>query len=321
MIFHNIIFLNKSKKVLIPGLQLKELKPIASLLHPSNIIIPLLAISIIAQLADNLKDVLSPKEIQRLPSVKVYNKIIYSGFNSSSLAAIVSLSKTLGPELEALSVLTVSERLNFLRLLQKKIIFSKMLPKVSSNLRNLYDPNELIKHRKGLSMQFKSSMVANSLFSFNSIVLGMSLPNVNLDCIIESSKILWLNLGLSIEEFDFLLRKQASNIIKRDPKFSKLFSVEKECDCLKILALSEFNSIMKFESFINFEEDIVIMKGENNLVLLESELRFIRRSIAEIPEEVFIPNNDLSDVILRTAYDQRKNHKLQVNRFVKNIRS
>ena len=321
MILHNIIFLNKSKKVLIPGLQFKELKPIASLLHPSNIIIPLLTISIIAQITDNLKDVLSQKEIQRLSSVKVYSKLIYSGFNSSSLAAIVSLSKTLGPELEALSVLTVSERLNFLRLLQKKIIFSKILPKVSSHLRNLYDPNELIKHRKGLSMQFKSSMIANSLFSFNSVVQGTSLPNVNLDFIIQSSKILWLNLGLPIEEFEFLLRKQASNIIKRDSKLNTLFNVEKECDCLKILALSEFNSIMKFEGFINFEEDMVIVKGENNLVLLENELGFIRRSMVEIPEEIFIPNNNLSDAILRTAYDQRKSHKLQVNRFLKNVRS
>lgn len=321
MVLNKLTVVSKSRKILLPGVQAKDLKPVAGLLHPSNLLVPLLAVSLLSQLSDNVKDTLKSRDIQKLPSIKFYSKLIYFGLNSCSLSTIFALSKTLGPELETLSILNVSERLNFLRLLHKKIIFSQLPPKISSNIRNLYNPTELIKHRKGLAVQFKSTLVGNSLFSRHSIVLGISLPCLSLSCIIESAKIFWLSLGLQVEEFDFMVKKQSFNILKKYPKLNNYFTIENECDCLRIIAFSEFNNIMKFDEFLTFDEDIIIARGEQNLIPLERELGFIKRSVFDMPAEIFILENDLSDVIMRAACDQRKKHKSQFDTILRNANS
>lgn len=311
MATRDINIINKSRKVLLPGIQFKDLKPISSLIHPSNIIMPLLLISILAQISDNLKGILGPKDIQRLSSVKFYSKILYSGFNSVALSAIFSLSKTLGPEVETLSALTVSERLNFLRALQKKIIFSKSQSKIISNFHTLYNPNELIKHRKGLATQFRSTLVANSLFAAHSIVLGMNIANVNLYSVVESAKLLWFNLGLDVEEFDFLLRKQSLNSLKK-LEFDN-FDINNDSDCLKILALSEFMNYSKSKKFLIFDEDMIVLKAEKNLTLLEKELGFVERVVPELPKDSYISDDLLKDNLIRAAFEQKKTHKLLTN--------
>lgn len=315
MILYNLIVINKSRKVLLPGVNPKDLKPISSLLHPSNLIIPLLLVSLLGQISENLKDVLSPKEIQRLPSVKLYSKLLYSGFNSTSLSAVVSLSKTLGPELESLSVLSVFERISFLRTLQKEIIFSKVPAKIYASPQKLYNPNDLMKHRKGLAIQCRSSMVAGALFSTHTITLGIPVSQINLHYIIDSSKTFWLTLGLGSEDFDFLLRKQAFNSLK---KFSNLnFVIQTDIDCLKMLVISEILNFMKFDSFLEFDEDMLVINMDNNLVPLEAELGFINRTFPQISKDVFVKTDDLNDDLLRAALDQRKLYKLHMDNILK----
>nr|YP_009144872.1 maturase [Euglenaria anabaena]AKJ83319.1 maturase [Euglenaria anabaena] len=317
MIIPSIVIFNKSKKILLPGIQIKDLKPVASLISPSNLLIPLLFISILGQISDNLKDILSPKEIQKLPSVKFYSRILYSGFNSVSFSSVVSLSKTLGPELESFSILTVQERIEFLRTLQKKIIFSKVSSRILSNSQNLYNPNELIKHRKGLALQARGVMVASPIFKTNSIVLGVSVSQINLTCIMESARLIWLSLGLQEDEFDFLLRKQAFNILKKSFDLNMNFTTDNDIDCLRVLAFSELKNFTSFNKFLTFDEDMMVIKGDNNLVLLESELGLLKRLVPTTPKDVFILDSEFSDILVRTAFDQRKAHKSELDNIFK----
>lgn len=311
-----IILLNvsKTKKVLIPGIQVKDLKPMSSLISPRFLIVPLVFISLISQISDNLKNVLSPREVQQIFSVRFYTKILASGCSSINLSVIYAISKTLGPELETLSVLSVSERLQFLKDLQKKIILDKSVGKVISKPQLLYSPIELMKHRIGLSLQTRSIMIASSIFTPSSVVMGMAVSNINLQNILNSAKIFWSLLSLEDEEFDFLLRKEASSCFKN---FSNDLEYFKEpsnnIESLRILVFSECKSIFNISNALSFSEDQVIIQGENNLTSLEMELGFIERSVIELPDDVFIQDSQLGDVILRASLDQRRRHKIEVD--------
>ena len=133
MIFLNLNNSIKSKKVLLPGINYKDLKPVSALLKPSDILIPMFFVSVLAQISDNIKNVLEPRDIQNLFSVKCYRKILLSGFNSVSLGVVSAISKTLGPELETLSILSVSERFLFLKDLKLKITLDKSFGKIENN--------------------------------------------------------------------------------------------------------------------------------------------------------------------------------------------
>jgi hypothetical protein len=318
MLFINLLSITKTKKVLLPGVQVKDLKPISNLLSPKFLAVPLVFISLISQVADNLRSVLSPREVQQIFSVRLYTKVLSSGISSINLSVIYAISKTLGPELEILSVLSISERLQFLKDLQKKVILDKSVGKVISKPQLLYDPSSLMKHRNGLSLQTRSIMIASSIFSPNSVALGITIPNINLQTILNSAKMFWLSLNLEDEEFDFLLRKEACSCLKKCSGNMELFKEpSNSIESLKILVFSECKSIFNFENILSFSEDQVIIKGENNLTTLEKELGFIERSLMHLPNDVFIPDAQLGDILLRASLDQRRQHKMQVENIFK----
>lgn len=318
MFFIVLLNINKTKKVLLPGIQVKDLRPISSLLSPKFLTVPLVFICLISQIADNLKNVLTPREIQQIFSVRFYTKLLSSGTSSMNLSAIYAISKTLGPELEVLSILNVSERLEFLKELQKKVVLDKRIGRIISKPQLLYNPSELIKHRNGLSLQTRSIMIASSIFSPSAVVMGITISNINLRIILDSAKLFWLSLNLEEEEFDFLLRKEACLVLKKGSNNINSFKEpSNNIESLKLLVFSECQSILNFENNLSFLEDQVIIQGDNNLTPLEKELGFIERSLLDFPDDVFIPDSQLTDVILRASMDQRRLHKMQVDTFFK----
>ena len=320
-----MIFLNlsstlnsKSKRVLLPGIILKDIKPVSSLLRPSDIIVSMFFVSVIAQISDNIKNILQPKDIQNIPSVKAYRKILLCGFNSVSLSTINAISKTLGPELETLSVLSVSERFSFLRELQLKITADPSLGKVDFRQRVVNNPLQLMKHRKGLSFKSRSIMVANSLFSPNAVAQGVPVSLIDLDLILSSSRLFWISLGLCDEEFDFLLKKDAINKLKTmGGGLIDLTSFDNKTS-LKNLIFFELREFMVDSEFLIFDTDDVTFKSDNNLVLLEKELGFIKRPFPKIPDDIFVDSHELDDILLRTAIEQRRNYKISVENVYNN---
>lgn len=310
MIFLNLNNFNKSKKVLLPGINYKDLKPVSALLTPSDIIIPMFFVSLLAQISDNVKNMLEIRDIQNIFSVKSYRKFLLCGFNSVSLSVVSAISKTLGPELETLSVLSVSERFVFLRDLKLKIALDKSFGKIDFRQRVLSNPSQLMKHRKGLSFKCRSAMVGTSLFSPNSVVQGIPVSLIDLNLILDSSRLFWLSLGLSEEDFDFLLKKDAINKNKTLGKGIERFALSNNRNSLKTLIYFELKDLVDSSGFINFNTDGITLKSDDNLVLLEKELSFIKRNIPDIPREVFIAGSKLDDVLLRTAIEQRREYKL-----------
>lgn len=309
MVFLIFISTGKLKKILLPAISVKDIKPIALLLKPSNLVIPMLLVSLLSQLSDNLRSTLSYQSIQNLDSIKFYKKTLLFGFNNISLTVIQAISKTLGPELESLSILDVSERLLFLKALQLKVILDKGSYKTDFKNRNHSNPVELMKYRKGLAVQSRSSMVYNSIFSFNSIVFGLPVSAISLDLVLQSSKLMWLSLGLLDEDFDFLIRKDAINSLKTCNLSSIFDFPSSNIEALKIIFFKEIRDLTFVDSPIDFSNDNIILKGEDNLVLLEKQLGFIKRNLPIIPNDLFFPENDLDDVLLRVALDQRRKYK------------
>nr|AEW12969.1 maturase [Colacium vesiculosum] len=307
----------KSKRVLLPSIKAKDLKPLASLLAPSNFVIPILLVSIIGQIADDLKATLNPKEIQQIPSVKLYLKLLSTGKSSVSLSVIHSLSKTLGPELETLAVLNISERIDFLQALKKKIISEKGPSRITSKPHIISDPNELMKHRKGLALQFRSLLIATPIFATHSLLLGLSINQITLECIINSAKFYWALFGLNDEEFDFLLKKEAINSFKKYSLDSLFELPENLNQAIKILLYTELKELTTLKSNLVFLDDIIILHGQNNLTVIESQLKFIERKIPNLPQTIFVTDSNLKDLIIRAAVDQRKAQSLKITNIFK----
>lgn len=310
MIVLNVFRVSKDKKILLPGILNKDLKPVSSLLTPIDIIVPIFFIAVIAQITDNLKNTLDTKDIQNLFSVKAYRRLIFSGFNCVSLSVIYAISKTLGPELETLSVLSVHERVLFLKELQSKIMLDRNTGKIDFRQRNLNNPFQLMKHRKGLSIQARSVMVATALFSPNSILIGAPVCSMDLNLIIHSSKLIWLSLGLTEEDFEFLLKKDAINKSKSLTGNLDFFGCLDNVDCLRTILYFDLKYLLGFTSFLDLSSDNVVFQGEKNLVLLEKEIGFIQRDFPVVPDEVFVSEDKLDDVLLRSALEQRRMYKL-----------
>ena len=188
MIASNRSIFLKSKKIVLPGLLVKELKPVALLISPRFLVVPIFFTSVLAQIAEDLKGVLSSKEIQKLPSVRFYSRIISNGFSCVSLSILQSIARTLGSELEVLSILNSLERIKFLKDLYLKLLSEKGISLINTNVRNSSDPISVSKYRRGLALQMRSAMVSVPIFSTHSIVVGLSVREINLDIIIESSK-------------------------------------------------------------------------------------------------------------------------------------
>nr|AYQ93429.1 maturase [Lepocinclis tripteris] len=302
------------KKVILPGVNIKSLRSVSSLLSPSDLIIPFFFISVIGQLVFNLKDVLSLKEIQTLPSVKLYSKVLLAGFSTISFSILYSLSNTLGWELETLSLLNVRERIKFIENLKRNLIFDTGEARIYSKRSILFDPILLSKHRRGLSIQFRSLLVSTSIFSFNSIVFGLSIKEIDLGIILESSKLIWLSLGLNFEEFDFYLRKQSSSLVKKFRYqytfFPNIFDLK---ECLRILVYFELKSFYTFSSSLNFVDDDVVLRSSSNLTLLEKEIGFIFRELPSLSLDNRIINST-DDLILTSSIEQRRFLRLKLNK-------
>ena len=319
MAAHNKIKSLRSKRVILPSIKLKDLKPLATLLTPSNIIIPMVLVSILGQIADDLKTNLNSKELQQIPSVKLYLKLISSGKTTVGLSVIHAISKTLGPELETLSILNTFERINFLNSLKKKIILAKGPSRIISKPNIMSDPIELLKHRKGLALQFRSLLIATPIFAPHSLLLGLSMNQITINCIIDSSRFYWNLLGLSEEEFDFLLKKEAVNYLKKYD-LSSLFELPNSLTkAVQVILYSELKELTNLKDKLVFLDDIIILRGQNNLTSVENDLNFIERKIPRLPQNIFVPDSNLKDLILRAALDQRKSQTLQINNIFKRV--
>ena len=267
-----------------PGLDFKDLRNLNKFIFPSNILVPVFFVSVLAQISDNLKDLISIKDIQQIFSVKLYSKILFCSLNSNYLTILQSISKTLAFEIPTLSLLNVKERNLFVNSLVSKLLSTKGQARVYLNEVILRDPKILIKHRRGLSLQARSIMTSVPLFSPYSISSGIPIRDISIFNIIDSSRELWLSLGLENDEFDFALYKQGNfiyNSLVLKGIFIKPSSLE---DCVKILIYSEIRNMVFFEKSLVLLEDKILLRGNNNLTLLEQNIGFLSRPIFEVVE-------------------------------------
>lgn len=308
---------SKSRKIVLPGIFIKELKPISMLLSPRDIILSMFLVANLAQITNNLKGILVSKEVQQLKSVRFYSKVISSGSSTTSLSVIQSIAKTLGPELEVISTLNFSERILFLKKLKLKLMNEKDIGILKRKRYDLLDPISLLRYRKGLALQVRSLMISTSLFSAHSLVVGVSIQEIDLDIIIQSAKLFWTFLGLETGEFDFLLRKEALICFEKFSKEGVFIFPSSDIDLVKLIIYDELRSFLFFKESLDFSDDLIIMQGENNLTNLEKNLAFIIRNVPNLPSDVFLSETNFNDQILRTAYDQRKEYKTKLEKMYK----
>nr|YP_009538683.1 maturase [Phacus pleuronectes]AYQ93677.1 maturase [Phacus pleuronectes] len=305
----------KSKKLLLPGINLKELKCLSSLFQPAHFFVPLIFVSLIAQIVDNLKNVLSVRDIQQLSSIKLYAKLISSDEIVISFSILRAISKTLGSELEIISVLNNKERLFFIKEMENKIANSFSSGKIYSNKIFLFDPILLLKHRLGIALQFRNSFLSTALFRPNSLVVGLSLKEINLQIVLESAKLMWLAFNLKIEEFYFLLYKQALSSFKKY-LITKVFDKPKtSIESFKVIIFCRLRTHIFFSRQLVFYEDQVVFRSVDNLVILERELEFIKRPFFDYQRDFFFSNSTITsqDLILKNAIEQRSSQKNWLN--------
>lgn len=192
---------SSARKQILPGIQAKTLKPVAALVEPQTIVVPMVLTGIIAQVSDNLKDQCSPKEVQQLESVKAYSRCLGTG-NSRTLSATHALANTLGPEAATLASLTTEERLVYLAEVRLAINTQLGPAKVNNSAVAFQDPEAVQTHRRGLALQARSNMQAASVYSRNQITIGMPVKELNLEACIDSAKQLWVNIGGEADAFD-----------------------------------------------------------------------------------------------------------------------
>lgn len=266
----------KSRKVFLPLINLNKLKPVSSLLTPKDLIIPMVLVSILAQIIDNSKYIFTVKEIQKLPSVKFYSKMIMFGNSSVSLSIIYAISNTLSSEIEILSNLSSLERFSFLSALKDSLFLEQ---KTLNQFYNCYNSSvDLLRLRKNFSLQFRSALLSSSLLYPGSLVVGLPISEIDLKLILESCKIIWCSLGLIEEDFNFMLIKECFTSINFP---TILLDNISEIECVKMLCALEFNIVRNFIDFLVFEKDFFVLNSSSNLVKVEEDLGFLRRSYSE----------------------------------------
>lgn len=303
----------KSKKVFLPGLDLKELKCLSSLFQPIHFLIPMIFVLLIAQIVDNIKDVLKIRDIQRISSIKLYAKLISSDEIVVSFSILRAISKTLGADLEVISVLNNRERILFIKQIEKKIVNSFTSGKIYSNNLFLLDPVLLLKHRLGIALHFRNLIFSTALFHPSSLVIGLSLKDIGLQIILESVKLIWLIFNLRIEEFYFFLYKQSYSIFK---KFSlrEVFEEPKTImDSFRIIVFSRLRVQTFFSRQLSFYEDQIVLRSEDNLVFLERELGFIKRPLFHFKNDFSFFQHHEQDLILKNSIQQRNYQKYFFN--------
>lgn len=295
----------KQKKIIFPSINVKDISPLASLLSPKDLVISISLVCLLAQISDSLKGILDFKDIQRLPSVKFYSKVLMFNSSTNRLSTVFSIAKTLGPELETLVLLSVNERFNYLNNLTEVVINEKVTGRLGSENKIFNDPFELMKYRRGLSLQTRSTLLATAIFLPHSLVLGLSVSQIDFEVIIDSCRSLWLFWGLDLEDFDFLLRKEAFIELK-NIKDNFVFREPLSCfDSLKVIMFSLFKNFLSFQNELFFDDNVVL-RYDNNIVPLENLLGFIKRFIPFLPKEINLSNSDLRDNLVRLALEQRK---------------
>lgn len=236
---------------------------------------------LLAQIVNNFKDLLSFKEIQKIPSVKFYSKVILYGSSCLSLSIISAISQTLSYELDVFSQLSVKERFCFLSALKKSFFLNQ--PEFSDLKVFAYsqDPFNLYQIRRKLSLQFRSSLLSTSLVYSNSLVMGLPIDQVDLDIILYSSKLLWVSLGLLEEDFNFMLLK---NFGLLDLQHLNNDSMN---ESIRSLCRHEFATVIDFKDFLVFNKDLLLFNSYDNMVPLERELFFLRRNYFELSPVLF----------------------------------
>jgi hypothetical protein len=70
------MFVSHFKRVLFPGINVKDLKSVSFLLSPRDLVVPLSIVAILAQVSDNIRGLLNYKEIQKLRIRFVFGWVI-----------------------------------------------------------------------------------------------------------------------------------------------------------------------------------------------------------------------------------------------------
>lgn len=301
-----------------PFLGSKEIKPVSFLLSPKDLVICMTLSILLAQISESLKGFYSLIDIQRINSVKIYSKLLSTGFSSRSLSSIYAISKTLGPDLESLSVLSTKERINFIRSLHSNLIYSSVDCHLS-NFSTIYtDPLHLLFYRRGLALQCRSVFAATPIFLPYSLVVGTSINNVDLKLILDSARFLWCYCGLDELEFDFILHKDAlSFYLNEKVSFIRSFFPFPITlyDSAKILVFSEFFNALSFQTGVSFDRDFFVLKTPDNLTWLERDLGFFSRSFPKVLSDIYVSDIDMGDDMIRSAIEQRKLYKLRTKSF------
>lgn len=301
------------KRVLFPNIVSKEIKPLAFLLSPSDLIVCLSLIVLLAQISDSLKSFLSSKDIQKLSSVKLYSKLLSVGKSSISLSFVYAIAKSLGRDLDTLSVLSLSERISFLRSVHLNLVHHRVQDNISRNNCLFPDPFELLVYRKNLALQCRSVFCATPVFLPHSLVIGVPVKNVDLPLILESCKFLWSSWGLDESEFDFRLRKDAMKLFMNNNfmPFSEPANIFESC---KIIVFSEFPNNLLSSGKVLLDRDSIFLSNNENLTSLEKELGFFYRKFPSSYNDLVTNNGDdinLVDDVLRLAIQQKKSSNLQ----------
>jgi len=297
----------KFKRVILPGLDLKLLRPVSGVLLPLNFFVTSFALLLIAQLVYSLKGILSHSEMNKLPSVQFYSKFFISNYYVNSLLVFYSIAETVGFDLELLITLSSKERINFVSELQNRILSYSGSVKIVTDSNFLLDPFILLKHRKALSLKLRSFMLLTCIFSPSSLVINYFLSDVGLFFILDSNRLFWSYIGLDLEDFNFLFFKFV---------FSN-FSYLSSCFAYSVFFLSEiikneFKKFSFFNSSLVFSEDNIVLKSENNLTNLEREVKFVVRPFPFLSSDVFLSSCVSEDLILRAAYEQRVKQRKKV---------
>lgn len=266
------------RRVLLPGINIKELVPVASLMSPTDLVIPMLFVTILAQLVDHFKYILSPKDILKIDSVKLYSNLIMFSLGSVSLSVIFSISRTLSYEFEVLQHLSTIERNYLFSNLKKSLMLDQSFSLDKKNLELVDISSDLSDYRRKSCLQFRSVLLSTALFSSNSILFGLPLSLVDLNVILDSSKLIWISLGLSEEDFTFKLIKDSLNKISCLDSSNYVSSTITEIDSIRILSMFEFKKFFHFSTYFSFEKDFVPLNCSDNIVNLEKHLGFIRRN-------------------------------------------
>nr|YP_009145553.1 maturase [Trachelomonas volvocina]AKL82465.1 maturase [Trachelomonas volvocina] len=309
----NIFF----QRIIFPNVDIKDIYPVASLFSPRDLLVTMTLVSLLSQLSENFKGILDFKDVQRLSSIKFYSKVLMFARPCLTFSSIFSVSKTLGQELELLVSLSSKERFNFLYNVLNSLIVDNSSGKLSSEFKAFNDPFELFKYRKALSLKCRSVMLATSIFLPHSIVFGIPVSQINLELIVRSCRSLWSFWGLDIEDFDFLLYKDAYSNFYNVNEMSFLKKPSDSTECLKIILWSVFKNFSNLKDGLIFDDNI-ILRNDKNIVRLENELGFIQRSGPLFPNELYLSSYDLKDNLIRVAADQRKSRALVLESMVKN---